>query len=265
MATILANGLIQFSDGQILYSDTPISGQHFMELQELLPQINPVIGRSAMVGFPFISGGGGGGGGGGGTPGARGADGAPGAPGATGPQGVTGPSGGPQGATGVQGVQGQTGPGAGQQGATGIQGVTGVAGGGTGPQGTTGVAGSQGQTGVQGATGPGSSVRSDATGTTTASPVTLFTDTSPKFLMGIGTVKNTGANGLTVQETVTDAFGTTVTASTNVPAGNTYMLDPQTNISTGLPPYVSYSVAVLDQVGGSHTTFEVHFGALLGT
>jgi len=248
LAQILANGLIQFSDGQILYSDTPVDGQRFMELQELLPKINPVIGRSAMVGFPFVSGGGGGGGGGG-TPGARGVDGAP---GATGPQGVTGPSGGPQGATGVQGIQGQTGPGGGSQGATGIQGVTGIA-------------GVNGATGIQGATGPGSSVRNDATGTTTATPTPLFTDSSTKFVMGIGTVKNTGANGMTVQETVTDAFGTTTSITTNVPAGNTYMLDPQTNIGTGLPPYVSYGVSVFDQVPGNHTTFVVHFGAFIAT
>ncbi len=95
--------------------------------------------------------------------------------------------------------------------------------------------------------------------------MTLFTATSTKVVIGIGTVKNTGANGMTVQETVTDGFGTTTTASTNVPAGNTYMLYPETNISTGLPPYVSYAVSVLDQVPGNHTTYEVHFGALLAT
>lgn len=123
MATILANGLVQFEDGHILYSDTPINGQDFMELQELLPRINPIIGRSAMVGFPFISGGGGAG-----APGARGADGLAGPTGLegpTGPQGVTGPSMGVQGATGVQGPQGATGI-QGIQGQTGIQGATGA-------------------------------------------------------------------------------------------------------------------------------------------
>src|SRR5262245_33739200 len=102
MAKILANGLIEFADGRILYADTPMSGQDFMELVPLLKEIDPVLGRSAMIGFPFISGGGGGGGGG--------------APGGPGPQGVTG--------VGVTGPQGVTGPGAGAQGATGV-GVTG--------------------------------------------------------------------------------------------------------------------------------------------
>lgn len=70
MAKILANGSIQFSDNSILYSDTPITGKEFMELQEILHKINPVLGRSAMVGFPF--------GGGGGTPGPQGPPGPPG-------------------------------------------------------------------------------------------------------------------------------------------------------------------------------------------
>jgi hypothetical protein len=144
LAQILGNGLIQFNDGRILYSDTPITGQDFMELQQLLPQINSVIGRAAIVGFPFISGGGGGG-----SPGARGVD---------GQQGVTGIAGGGTGLQGATGLQGVTGPGAGSQGTTGVQGpqgLTGVAGA-TGIQGQTGVRGQtgiQGQTGVQGATG----------------------------------------------------------------------------------------------------------------
>lgn len=132
MAQILSNGLVQFSDGRILYSDTPLTGQDFMELQELLPKINPVIGRSAMVGFPFVSGGGGGAG-------------TPGAPGAAGPQGVTGVAGGGTGPQGVTGLQGVTGPSGGPVGATGVQGTT-------GSQGVTGV---QGQTGIQGSTGAG--------------------------------------------------------------------------------------------------------------
>ena len=200
MAQILSNGLIQFSDGQILYSDTPISGQHFMELQELLPQINPIIGRSAMVGFPFVSGGGGGAG----TPGARGADGSPGPQGvtgiagggtgpqgATGPQGVTGPSMGIQGPTGVQGPQGPTGvqglTGAGIQGQTGTQGPTGPQGQ-TGSQGTTG-AGVQGVTGPQGATGAGGGGATGVQGSTGVQGVQGAT--------GAGTQGATGIQGAT--------------------------------------------------------------------
>ncbi len=186
MAQILANGLVQFDDGRILYSDTPITGQDFMELQELLPKINPVLGRSAMVGFPFVSGGGGGGGG---SPGARGQDGAP---GATGPQGVTGPSGGPSGATGVQGIQGATGvqgtTGPGTQGVTGIQGGTGV-----GTQGQTGVQGVAGQTGVQGATGPAGggggaalwqNIQENTIVTTNATPTVMLSETIPAGTVG---------------------------------------------------------------------------------
>lgn len=134
MAQILANGLVEFKDGRVLYADSVINGNDYMELAELLPKLNPVLGRAGMIGFPF-------GGGGAGTPGAPGAAGAR---GATGPQGVTGPTTGVQGATGV-GTQGVTGPqgatGAGVQGATGVgtQGATGV--GVTGPQGVTGAAG----------------------------------------------------------------------------------------------------------------------------
>lgn len=182
MAQILANGLVQFDDGRILYSDTPITGQDFMELQALLPKINPILGRSAMVGFPFVSGGGGGGGG---SPGARGADGAN---GATGVQGATGPSGGPPGATGVQGqtgIQGATG--AGVPGATGAgtQGQTGV-------QGGTGPGGTQGQTGVQGATGPAAgggsalwqNIQENTIVTTNATPTVMLAETIPVGTVG---------------------------------------------------------------------------------
>lgn len=232
MAQILGNGLVQFNDGQILYSDTPISGQHFMELQELLPQINPTIGRSAMVGFPFVSGGGGGAG----TPGARGADGAPGSPGpqgvtgvagggtgpqgATGPQGVTGPTTGVQGSTGVQGPQGQTGiqgqtgagtPGAtgvqGPQGQTGVQGATGAGvAGATGVQGPTGVQGTQGATGagvpgatgVQGPTGAGGT--QGATGVQGGTGVQ-----GVQGQTGVGAQGTTGAQGATGASSITAA------------------------------------------------------------
>lgn len=162
MAQILANGLVQFADGRILYSDTPINGQDFMELQELLPKINPIIGRSAMVGFPFVSGGGGGGSG---TPGARGADGAAGANGATGVQGATGPSGGPPGATGVQGSTGVQGP--------------------TGPNGTQGQTGVQGQTGPAGAGGGGlfQNIQENTIVTTNATPTVVVSET-----IGLATV-----------------------------------------------------------------------------
>ena len=160
MAQILSNGLVQFSDGRILYSDTPLTGQDFMELQALLPSINPVIGRAAMVGFPFVSGGGGGGSG---TPGARGADGAV---GATGVQGATGPSGGPSGATGVQGQTGVQGP--------------------TGPNGLQGQTGVQGQTGPSGAGGGGlfQNIQENTIITTNATPTVVVSETIAAATVG---------------------------------------------------------------------------------
>lgn len=193
MATILSNGLVQFSDGRILYSDTVIHGQDFMELQALLPQLNPVIGRSAMVGFPFVSGGGGGAG----SPGPRGADGAPGITGPDGVQGATGIPGGGTGAQGVTGIQGMTGPTGGPPGATGVQGQTGVQGGTgvQGPQGSTGIAGSQGQTGVQGTQG-----QTGVQGNTGAGTVGA---TGPQGVTGPGS----GAQGVTGVQGATGPTG----------------------------------------------------------
>jgi len=92
---------------------------------------------------------------------------------------------------------------------------------------------------------------------TTDAPVTQFTHTNTRGLMGIGTIKNTGANSLDVIETVTDAFGTSSSATTTVLAGNNLMLDEQVNLGTAFPPYVSYSVAVKSTVLGNPTTFNL--------
>jgi hypothetical protein len=180
MARILPTGMIEFDDGRILYADSVINGKDYIELVELLPKLNPILGRAGMIGFPF--GGGGGGGGGAGTPGVAGARGATG-PG--GPQGVTGPGAGAQGATGV-GTQGATGP-AGATGA-GIQGATGV--GATGPAGATG-AGIQGATGVgtQGATGVG------VTGPQGASGIAGATGAGIQGATGVGVTGPQGATG----------------------------------------------------------------------
>lgn len=147
MASILATGEIQYDDGRILFKDSVITGQDYIELSQLLPKLVKVIGRAGLVGFPFGAGGGFGGPGGGGG-GAPGHDGAPGPQGLTGIQGVTGPSMGPQGATGLQGTTGVQGV----AGATGIQGVTGLQGA-TGVRGATGLQGPQGGTGIQGSSG----------------------------------------------------------------------------------------------------------------
>lgn len=106
-------------------------------------------------------------------------------------------------------------------------------------------------TGFSGSTiiGPNSVVegvlRKSSTGVATSgSFVVVFTHTSLRGLLGIGTIKNTGADAMEVKETVTDLFGVTDSVTTSVLVGNSYMLDPQTNFTTARPPYASYQVEV---------------------
>jgi hypothetical protein len=77
----------------------------------------------------------------------------------------------------------------------------------------------------------------------------------------------TDANAINVQETVTDAFGTTDnTTVTSVPAGATYMLDIQTNFGAAFPPHVSYTVEVQSAVAGHPAAYSLRFvgqGAVL--
>lgn len=82
-----------------------------------------------------------------------------------------------------------------------------------------------------------------------------FTHTNPKGILGAGTLKNTGGASMRVKETVTDAFGTSDSRTTTVSAGDTMLLNPQSNIGTSFPPYVSYAVAVCDD--GVGTTFSI--------
>jgi len=84
---------------------------------------------------------------------------------------------------------------------------------------------------------------------------TAYNGWSVGGLVGIGTIKNSGANTLEVEETVTDFWGTTVSVTTTVLAGNDYMLDLQTNFSTARPPYKNYKVRVRHT--GSSTTFDL--------
>jgi hypothetical protein len=92
-------------------------------------------------------------------------------------------------------------------------------------------------------------------GSTTGSFVSVFTVSAPfaGHLDGIGTLKNTGANPMEVRETVTDAFGTTDSATTPVPAGMDLPLDLRTNFGTARPPHGAYTVEVRHT--GSATTY----------
>lgn len=119
-----------------------------------------------------------------------------------------------------------------------------------------------GNVGFAGSTliGPASVVngarRADASGTTAAAYVNVFTLTNQKGLTGVGTVKNTGVtNTMTVKETATDAFGVTDTVETDVTPGDSLNLSAQANVGTSRPPYVSYGLDVKDKVAASHTTY----------
>jgi hypothetical protein len=103
----------------------------------------------------------------------------------------------------------------------------------------------------------------DATGASTDAyvAVTGFPISNTAGLMGIGTILNTGANGLNVRETVIDKFGNTISKVTLVAAGDSYLLDLQTNfvnVSTAYPPFTSYEVEVQSAVAGNATTYELH-------
>lgn len=93
---------------------------------------------------------------------------------------------------------------------------------------------------------------------TTNDYVQAFEHKNPCGVMGIGTIKNTGAsNSLTVQETVTDLWGTTVAIETTVAPGDHYQLDPQVDLGYARPPYVSYKVEVKSTVADSPTTYDL--------
>lgn len=115
---------------------------------------------------------------------------------------------------------------------------------------------------TQGPSASGGTNSFGGTGATADAYATLFTATNPNGLFGIGTIKNTdGADSMTVEETVTDAFGVTDTVETPVAFGDDYMLDPQTNFDTAMPPHVSYRVQVKSTVPGSPAAYSVQFSA----
>lgn len=115
-----------------------------------------------------------------------------------------------------------------------------------------------GGVGSSGTTGTGGS-QVNASGTASDSPVTIGNVSFSIGMMGVGTIENTHvSNAMTVTETVTDKYGTTDSVTTNVTAGNTYLLDLQTNFDTAFPPYVSYSVAVNNTSAGNNATYSLH-------
>lgn len=102
----------------------------------------------------------------------------------------------------------------------------------------------------------------DASGSTTDSyvAVTGFPVSRADGLVGIGSILNTGANGMNVRETVTDKFGNTQSVVTVVAAGDEYMLDLQTNFAdAAFPPFTDYTVEVQSESAGNATDYELHF------
>ncbi len=95
------------------------------------------------------------------------------------------------------------------------------------------------------------------TGATTAAFVILTTQIATSGVNGIGTIKNIGANGMTVRQTAIDVFGTTGVVTTNIPAANDIALNPEANLSTARPPYTSYTVEVTSQNPANPTTYDI--------
>jgi hypothetical protein len=85
----------------------------------------------------------------------------------------------------------------------------------------------------------------------------VFTHTNDKGLAGAGSIKNTGANDLTVRRTVTDGYAVTDFQEDNVPAGAVFTWPMDTAIATALPAYVSFTISVRSTTPGSPTTFDL--------
>jgi hypothetical protein len=85
---------------------------------------------------------------------------------------------------------------------------------------------------------------------------------NPGGLVGVGTIKNTGANDMNVKEIVTDAFGVTDSQTIVVGAGGSLLLDTLLgNVTTARPPYVSYDIQVQSKTAGMPTTYSLRLTA----
>lgn len=102
--------------------------------------------------------------------------------------------------------------------------------------------------------------RKDVTaGTTVDALTTQFTHLNAKGLTGAGSITNTGVtNSLVIRRTATDAFGTTDFFENTVLPGAVLTWPMDTAITTALPPFVSFAVAVRSASAGNPTTFNLH-------
>jgi len=100
--------------------------------------------------------------------------------------------------------------------------------------------------------------RKNITGQATVNALTaVFTHENAKGLGGAGSIKNTGANSLTVRRTVTDGYGVTDFQEDTVLSGAVLTWPMDTAIGTALPSYVSFTVSVRSTTAGLPTTFDL--------
>jgi len=87
-----------------------------------------------------------------------------------------------------------------------------------------------------------------AVGDSVNADTTLATLANTAGVVGVGTIKNTGANGLIVREEVTDAFGVSSSAERTVATTASAPLQLSVAVGTALPPYTAYVVKVRSAV-----------------
>lgn len=90
---------------------------------------------------------------------------------------------------------------------------------------------------------------------------TILTANNPAGIRGFGHVKNIdGANTLTVRETMVDTYGTSIQIESDVlPGASLILANLGASHSTGLPPYLTYTVEIKDKVGGSHAAYRFRY------
>jgi len=100
--------------------------------------------------------------------------------------------------------------------------------------------------------------RKNITGGATVDALTaVFTHVNDKGLAGAGSLKNTGANDLTVRRTVTDGYGTTDFQEDVVLSGASIQWPMDTAIGTAFSAYVSFTISVKSTTPGSPTTYDL--------
>ena len=155
--------------------------------------------------------------------------------------------------TGARGFQGYRG----HQGYRGYQGFRGF-------QGFQGYRGHQGGRGYQGILSNATALGS-ATGTTTDSYVEIYdSGDNAQGILFVATIKNTGANNLSIRRTVTDAFGVTDNGDGSISAGDQAIFSSVTNYSTAYPPFTRLRMFVKSTSSGQHTTYDFKLTRTVG-